>query len=267
MPATLSGDIDYTRHFISQCRDMLARCQLENLPVLLDEWNSTLWQRDLSGDTCYKSAWLVKNSLENASAPAMLGYYLLTDFMEEWMTKNNTVFHGGYGLFTVNSIPKSGYLAMRMLNRVGKMKVASGRGWCVTKDPADQSIQVFLYHYCHYSGLYRRQYQRIKNPEDAYHVFEENGDLHIHLKLEGMKLGSFREERYEINREHGSAFDQWIQMGAPEILRRRDIEYLSASAQPLSTIRDFVNVQPVIEIQESLKPHAVKLIILQYQQY
>ena len=267
MPATLSGDIDYTRHFVTQCRAMLAQCQLEHIPVLLDEWNSTLWQRDLSGDTCYKSAWLVKNCLENTSSPTMFGYYLLTDFIEEWMTKNNTVFHGGYGLFTVNNIPKSGYLAMRMLNRARGRKIAGGRGWCVTKDSADQSIQIFLYHYCHYSGLYRRQYQRIKNPEDAYHVFEENGDLHIHLALEGMKLGSFREERYEINREHGSAFDKWIQMGAPEILRRQDIEYLSAGAQPLSTIQDFVNTHPIIEINETLKPHEVKLIILQYQQY
>lgn len=267
MPATLSGDIDYTAHFITQCKEMLEMCSLGNLPLILDEWNSTLWQRDLSGDTCYKSAWLMKNALETSGSGALFGYYLMTDFIEEWMTKNNTVFHGGYGLFTINGIPKSGYQAMKLLNKAGTVKVANGRGWFVTKDQTNQSVQIFLYHYCHYSGLYRRQYQRIKNPEDAYRVFEENGDLHIHLELDGLRQGSFREEQYTINREHGSAFDKWMQMGAPEILRREDVAYLSAGAQPLCTIRDFVNMQPKMGIDVSLSPHEVKLIVLQYQQY
>lgn len=267
MPSTLSGDIDYTAHFIALCRAVLDHCGFPDMPLLLDEWNSTLWQRDLSGDTCYKSAWLIKNGLENAASGAMLGYYLLTDFIEEWMTKNNTVFHGGYGLLTINGIPKAGYQAMRLLQKAGNEKIAGGRGWFVTKDPSEQSIQIFLYHYCHYSGLYRRQYQRIRNPEDAYRVFEENGNLHIHLALTGVRQGSFREEQYTINRAHGSVFDKWMHMGAPEILRRPDMEYLSAGVQPLCTIRDFVNMAPQIEIDASLRPHEVKLIILRYQQY
>ena len=70
--------------------------------------NSTLWQRDISGDTCYKAAWLIKNALQNYDQAQYLGYWLLTDFLDEWLVPGG-VFHGGYGLFTINGIPKAGY--------------------------------------------------------------------------------------------------------------------------------------------------------------
>lgn len=85
---------------------------------MIEEWSSTLWQRDLSSDTCYKAAWLTKNVLENYENVDMLGYWLLTDFIDEWLVPGG-VFHGGYGLFTANGIPKAGYQALRLLNRVG----------------------------------------------------------------------------------------------------------------------------------------------------
>lgn len=63
-----------------------------------------MWQRDLSSDTCYKAAWLTQNILENCENVDMMEYWLLADFIDEWMVPGG-VFHGGYGLFTTNGIP------------------------------------------------------------------------------------------------------------------------------------------------------------------
>lgn len=62
----------------------------------------------------------------------MMGYWLLTDFIDEWMVPGG-VFHGGYGLFTTNGIPKAGYQALRLLTRVGERLIAQGDGWFVSK--------------------------------------------------------------------------------------------------------------------------------------
>ena len=107
MPSVLSKDKNFTLHFLQRLNRIRQEIGFADCPVVVEEWNSTLWQRDLSGDTCYKAAWLIKNVLQNYDQAEYLGYWLLTDFLDEWLVPGG-VFHGGYGLFTINGIPKAG---------------------------------------------------------------------------------------------------------------------------------------------------------------
>lgn len=169
------------------------------------------------------------------------------------------VFHGGYGLFTMGGIPKAGYQALRLLNRIGERRVDAGEGWFVSR--TDSTIQVYLYHYCHYDALYRYRYQKLTNPHDAYKVFENSGNLKIELELCGLDAGVYREESWTIDRTNGSTFDKWMEMGAPGVMTPEDIAYLNDSAQPLCRIRD-TDTAGVMRIEAELKPHEVRLIVL-----
>src|SRR5699024_8985866 len=60
-PTVLSSDPDFLSHMLDSFQTLLAQYELAHLPVWLEEWNATLWQRDLSNDTCYKAAYLMKN--------------------------------------------------------------------------------------------------------------------------------------------------------------------------------------------------------------
>ena len=64
--------------------------------------------------------------------------------------------------FTANGIPKAGYQALRLLNRVGDQKLAQGKGWYVSR--TGNEIRIFLYHYCHYDALYRYRYKKAEQP-------------------------------------------------------------------------------------------------------
>lgn len=74
IPSILSKDRDFTLHFLLKIRELLAKNGWDTMPVVVEEWNSTLWQRDLSSDTCYKAAWLVKNALQSYDRADSLGY-------------------------------------------------------------------------------------------------------------------------------------------------------------------------------------------------
>lgn len=258
IPSILSKDRDFTLHFLLKIRELLAKNGWDTMPVVVEEWNSTLWQRDLSSDTCYKAAWLVKNALQSYDRADSLGYWLLTDFIDEWLVPGG-VFHGGYGLFTMGGIPKAGYQALRLLNRIGERRVDAGEGWFVSR--TDSTIQVYLYHYCHYDTLYRYRYQKLTNPHDAYKVFENSGNLKIELELCGLDAGVYREESWTIDRTNGSTFDKWMEMGAPGVMTPEDIAYLNDSAQPLCRIRD-TDTAGVMRIEAELKPHEVRLVVL-----
>ena len=257
-PSVLSKDRDFTRHFLDKIHRMLEQIGCGEVPVVVEEWNSTLWQRDLSSDTCYKAAWLVKNALQSYDRTETLGYWLLTDFIDEWLIPGG-VFHGGYGLFTMGGIPKAGYRALRLLSRVGAYKVADGDGWFVSR--TENEIQVFLYHYCHYDALYRYRYQKLTDPHDAYKVFENSRSLKIKLSLCGLDAGVYRQESWTISRTSGSTFDKWLEMGTPGVMAPDDLRYLNNSAQPLCTIRDTDTVG-TLQIEAELQPHEVRMIVL-----
>ena len=257
-PSVLSKDTDFTMHFLQKFYRLQQKIGYEGCPVVVEEWNSTLWQRDLSSDTCYKAAWLIKNALQNYNRADCLGYWLLTDFIDEWLVPKG-VFHGGYGLFTINGIPKAGYQALRMLNHVGERKIAAGEGWFVSR--TDNTIQVYLYHYCHYDALYCYRYQKLTASRDAYKVFQTNGNLKIELELCGLKPGTYRQESWRINRSAGSTFDKWLEMEAPGAMTPGDLKYLNDISQPLRKVSD-ANTSGTLCLQAELEPHEVCLIVL-----
>lgn len=258
-PSVLSEDEDFTAHFLQAFRELAERCGLRDREIILEEWSSTLWQRDLSGDTCYRSAWIVKNSLQCCNDAHMLGYWQLTDLMDEWLVPGG-IFHGGYGLFTASGIPKAAYRGLQFLTRTGTEKIASGKSWFVSR--SGTTMQIFLYHYCHYDALYRYRYQKLKNPHDAYSVFQDTGDLHISLTLSGLQPGSYRCERRIISRHTGSAFDKWLEIGAHEAMKPDDLRYLADTSQPAYEISQR-NTDGTLLIEGDLHPHEVQLIVLQ----
>lgn len=256
MPSILSKDENFTKHAIEAYRDMAREVGLSDRPLFVEEWNSTLWQRDLSSDTLYKACWLTKNILENYGET--LGYWLLSDFIEEWELPSG-IFHGGYGLFTVNRIPKSGYQAMRLLTCVGDRCLSQGNGWFVSR--TDDEIQIFLYNYCHYDSLYRYRYQKLTDPKDAYRVFQNKGRLQIHLELSALTPGNYRISSKTLTRKNGSSFDRWLEIGAPDSMGSAECQYIMETSQPEFKLSDSIS-QGTLSLDEALAPHEVKLILI-----
>ena len=107
LPAARSGDRHFARNLLKRIRHLLEAAGEPDCPIWMEEWNSTLWQRDLSGDTCFKAAWRCKNITENYDRSEAFGYWLLTDFMEERGSFLQT-FHGGPGVLVGAALPGGG---------------------------------------------------------------------------------------------------------------------------------------------------------------
>lgn len=219
-PALISQNDSFMSNVLDKLAEILNDNNLNNLDIIVEECNSTIWQRDLSSDTCYKAVWILKNFCENYDR-VTLGYWLLSDFIEERVPLES-VFHGGYGLFTYNGIPKSGYQAMQLLNLLGKEKISRQDNFLLTKQNDD--YQLLVYNYCHYSNLHR--YKQIKKPEEAYIVFKAGKINRYQFYLKNIKQGTYRIERYRISRDENSAFDRWIKMNSPKYLTPFELQYL-----------------------------------------
>ena len=254
-PAILSEDPDYLTHSLDKMVSLLKEYNISNREIYLEESTSTLWQRDLSSDTCYKAVWLAKNMCDSYGR-AVFGYWLLTDLMEERGALED-VFHGGYGLFTYNGIPKAGYHAMRLLSRMGNRLVDFGEGWMLTRKGDD--YQLVAYNYCHYSNIYRYRYKRLTRAQDAYSVFEQGKVIRMQFRLGEIPDGKYRVERWEINRENGSAFDKWMEMGSPRYPDDHERCYLMQTAQPSYRV-EVLRVHGEVHVEVLLHPMEMQMI-------
>lgn len=257
-PSTVSADVDFVAHFLQHFRKILAKEQLDHLPVYLEEWTCTLWQRDLSGDTIFRASWLCRNILQNRNAVSGIGYWLLTDWLTEWR-ELRSLYHGGYGLLTQNGIAKASYRVLQMLARLGTDYIDSGEGWYVSR--SGKTCTIMLYHYCHYEELYRLRYKRLEDPRQAYEIFRNPGEVHYELRLNGFESGLYRMQEETLSRNSGSSFDEWLRMGAPKELTAQQEEWLEQVSMP-SIRQSYRQIDQTLQITAELEPNDVRMITL-----
>ncbi|MGN0426749.1 MAG: hypothetical protein ACI4F0_03020, partial [Agathobacter sp.] len=230
---------------------------LEGMPLIVEEWSNNIWQRDLCNDTCYKSAYLIKNILENNQSINAMGYFSLNDRLDEVPPSAET-FHGGFGLFTQNDIPKSACRAMELMSYMGDRLLSRGEGYLVSQ--RDEEIQIYLYNYSHYDLLYR--YRHVVNIDrtNREQVFVSRDSKAFFIRIKNLPEGAYQICRYGITREGGSSYDAWVRMGAPSPLSIEEQEMLRKLSGPEYHRKQMQTTDGELHIKASLSPQDVWLI-------
>lgn len=254
----ISRDTEHLKHQIMSQKAEMKEHGIEKIPLILAEWNSTIWQRDLCSDTAYKACYLVKNVLENCNDISGFSYWHVSDWNDDYVPSPSR-FHGGFGLFTRDGIPKAVYGAFRLLKEAEGRILARGEGYMVLN--SGEKILVYLYNYCPYDMLYRYRHTRELSLKNRYGVFEAEIDICYQIKLEDLEPGTYQKRVFQISRKAGSACDVWMQMGAPEKLSALEYSYLLAAGSPQCTAEQIETGAEYV-LQSVLKPHAVQLIEL-----
>lgn len=232
LPVPCTDDPDYLAHCLSRTEMYLQRIGLARVPLVLEAWNSSLWQCDSCHDMRFKAAFIVKNLLENCRSLEGIGYWTLSDITED-TTHQVDVFHGGRGMITVNGIPKSAYHAFRLLARMQGGCIGQGDGWYATRN--QDMVAVLLYHYSHYTENYQALDAK------GQYAFQSQGPRQFNLTLTGMKEGLYTFSTYRIDARHGSAYDTWLQMGAPQPMNAEQVEYIKCLSIPgYTTCQEYV---------------------------
>lgn len=222
----------------------------------ITEFNSSTISKDLIHDTVYMSSFLVKNYLENFEKVKGIGYWTLTDLNNEFEIKK-ALFYGGFGLFTYNGIPKASYNAYKLLHELKGHVVEKNSNYIVLKDRDD--IYLMFHNYIHYDSQYENlDFSKI-NPLDRYTVFDEH-NTKFYINLKGI-TGNYKIEQYIVNKESGSSFDAWVEMGHPEYPSLDQIEYLKARSVP-KIVCEERNIIDKFEETFTLLPHEIRLVKL-----
>ena len=256
----LNMDPDSFKKRIASTKKEFAELGIGDLPVYLTEWNLTVSHRNLLNDTCFKSCYLTKNLLENYDLLDSFGYWVLTDFIEETQPSSEE-FHGGIGLYTYSGIKKPHYFAFGFINRLGSRLIDSGDGYFITKSHA--KIQIILYNYEHFNHLFAAGESYDMTFTKRYTPFSKLGRMSVSLGLTDINAKSCKLTEQIINQHYGSAFDEWVRMGAPRIDASM-IDRISHASTPKMTTRIEEVKNGELTVRADLEPLEVRLIEIEY---
>jgi len=123
------------------------------------------------------------------------------------------------------------------------------------------SYQVLTYNYGHFDDLYALGDTSFINATSRYNGFKDEKTLRLELGLKGLPIGKYKLVTHTIDRQHGSSYDKWVEMGAPESLTAEDTTYLKESSHPRRHVQ-FLDVEDGMILISILEPHGVELIEL-----
>lgn len=252
----LNRDENSFRKCLEQMKIDFDNLGIGELPVYLTEWNLTVSHRNLLNDTCFKSCYLTKNLLENYDKLDSFGYWTLTDFIEE-LQPSKEEFHGGLGLFTANGIKKPHYHIFRLMNRLGDRLIGSGEGYFITKSYG--TICIILYNYEHFNHLFASAETFDMTFTQRYTPFSQLGKMDMSLELINIPSKHCTIRETIVNQMSGSAFDEWVRMGAPP-LGAEDIDYLKKISVPRCHVHSEVIEDGTLNVSAALDPLEVRLI-------
>ncbi len=232
---------------------------IEDNNFYISEWNSTLSHIELLTDTCFQSAYIAKNILENYDSVKSICYWTLSDLVNKGLA-SNLPFHGGLGLFTGKGIKKASYYALWLLSKLGGYKLQSGDGYFITKD--EDSFQIVLYNYHHYSALYANGELFDMTPTNRYTPFPTMETKRFSITLESAEESNYSVSEFSLNRKNGSGYDKWVELGAPEYISDLGAEYLKSVCIP--QVREYVTRagEGRINLTCTLEAHEVRLLII-----
>jgi xylan 1,4-beta-xylosidase len=119
-----------------------------NLPVLVTEWGPSYSPRDPVHDSYFCAAWVLHRLRRLPEGVLAMSYWTFSDQFEEAGIADKP-FHGGFGLLTMQGLPKPAYFAYRFLNQLGdtELACADANVWACRDERG--GVQVLLWDYSH----------------------------------------------------------------------------------------------------------------------
>lgn len=241
--------------------NLLKKYQLDELPLIVSDWNLSYFPRDLVRDTCFMAPHLLYNAIQTHHQVDTLCYRSLSDISEDFMI-DQKLFHGGPGIMDFNGLKKASYYAFFLLHKMGRQILSFGENYLLTQ--SETGYQLLLFHYVYYDFLYSIDDHSSLSYTQRYNIYESSEDLVVHALLT-IPEGSYTVKESRLNRQNGSVYDLWMEMGAPEDLDAEIISYLSQRNRP--EIRHYTaESKGTLMLAATLPPHGVVLFELKQKQ-
>ena len=203
------------------------KCKKAGLPCLITEWSSSYNSRDHIHDSYLNAAFLLEALKRCEGHADLMSYWVYTDIFEE-VYPPETPFHGGFGLITVQSVPKPAYYAYHFLNRLSDTQLV-----CEDESAyacrSEKEMQILFWNY-----LDPDMTDKTDAIFDQPYLTKKMDDAHV--KVSGLdKNKSYHVTVETIGYHKGDSFSAYLEENYPVHLSKAQVEALKEKAKPSKT--------------------------------
>lgn len=211
---------------VAWLREAVAHSAYPQAELCLTEWSSSPSSRDCSHDELPAACYVADAALSVNGEVRCLSYWTFTDIFEE-MGGGHLPFHGGFGLYNFNGIPKPAAHTYRMMHRLGDTLLLQTEDCIVTR--CGNSLRAMAWNY---SENQPKAVPMCSFPDHraAARILAEGTQAVLELDLRGLHPGEPVVAEW-IDETHGDATALWRQMGAPENLTPAQTRNLYKAAE------------------------------------
>lgn len=222
--------LDYIYKHFARVQTEVAKSGFK-IPIFWGEWNSSAGPFATNHDDANNAAFIcgALSGMAHYSDGSL--YWNLSDVYEEGQY-HFTPFHGGYGLYTVDDIPKAAARAFEFYTHllpheisVSHEESSQRHGILASIDKSGKKVCAVLWNH-----------------------IEEEDQQPLPWKGE-IELGGRRTKRVDTRQivsGAGSAYEPWIEMGRPPTLTPPQLRELAQASKPISQTRKFRATQNTI---------------------
>ncbi len=220
------------------------------------EWSSSPSSRDRIHDTAFMAPFVIQNNLLARGKLESLSFWVISDIFEE-DGQGDMPFHGGFGMINIQGLKKPSYHGYRFLSRLGEEELQCGDDYVVTRRK-NGDLVVLLWNYVHYSeaGNDSRAFENAGGAR-VYGLFEEKSARDFRIDLPNQKA-AYRVQITRFDRDHGSVFDRWVEMGSPSHLLPADRDALEEASHPSVRVFRLSPGESIPPLQ--VEPHGVTML-------
>jgi len=208
----VSGDV-------LQSRKEIAASAKPNMELHYTEWSASYTPSDPIHDSYHEAAYILEKIKQVGSAANSMSYWVFTDVFEE-PGPRYTPFHGGFGLLTIQGIPKSAFYAYQFMNKLGKteLKNTDTRSWATKTD--NGGIKLLLWNFTNTLP------DSVNNQTYYVKDLPSKSKGKVKVNISHVPAGTYTLEIYKVGYRVNDAYTEYVDMGKPQQLNRQQVENL-----------------------------------------
>jgi xylan 1,4-beta-xylosidase len=213
-------------------------------PLYYTEWSSSSNPRDHLHDEPYAAAVIIKTMMEARGLVNGYSYWTFSDIFEEnYMPA--TAFQGGFGLLTLQGVPKPAYRAFEMLHHLGVDELPV--------DGVHETVDVWVIRNGDLLTVLITNYALPKHP-----IGTESIEVHLKDLLSPRNVSTER-----IDDTHANAKQLWIEMGRPALPTKRQVEQLKAASQIIRKQLPWTYDAETLHLEIVMPPQAIAAVTVE----
>ncbi len=195
-----------------------AREEAGKYPLYYTEWNTSAMTNDTKHDESFAAAMVAKVLADNDGLVEGYGFWTFTDIFEEFAQLPG-VFHGGFGLQTINGIEKPVYRTFQLFHGLGTKRLG------VTSTDESSFLEMIA-----------------TETETGYRIILHNHNIPnepIKDEVAEITLADFGDVKkiteYRIDSENTNPKNMWVKLGSKDYIKAEEVKEIRKASELIPT--------------------------------